>query len=195
MFERIGIGVGLVCVLLGTGCSTSRPHGQYAPIQYEASDDVLHVAAGPDGQGGAEIRAAVDVMSMTPSARQRREQRRVETQARRKNMSVGEKVVDHLQMNWGKYAVAGGLIVADRYAYNNDALWYDWFGLANKKGGSSVPTGGSMAINTHVAGSGNTVYQNIVVQMPAGSGAGMGGSAGVGGQGNTTTSTTTTGAF
>ena len=155
------------------------------------SDDVVHVSAGSDGNGGAEVRAGVDLFAFTQAGRARRAQRRAETRARRENMTAPEVVGDHLRHNWKKYAAAVTVVAVDRYAYNNSELYYKWLGIKSSSSGGGDRTGDDATVIVDISGNNN----NVVIQIPAGSGSGMSGSAGAGGQGNSSESTTSTTGF
>ena len=156
----------------------------YVPV---SADDAFHVSAGPDGNGGVEVRAGVDVLSFTTAeGRRRREARRAETRERRANMTYPERIEDHFKHNWGKYAAGAAVIAVDRAAHNNGWLWYDWFGLASSSGGDNSGTQSGVNVNVDVSGDNN----NVVIQIPHGSGEGMTGSSG-----NAETTTTTTTGF
>ena len=154
------------------------------------AEDVVQVTAAPDGNGGAEVRAGVDLFAFTQAGRERRAQRRAETRARRENMTIPERAGDHFRHNWKKYAAAGAVFAVDRYAYNNAELYYKWLGLRSRTGGGDR-TGDDATVIVDISGNNN----NVVIQIPAGSGAGMSGSAGAGGQGNSSESTTSTTGF
>ena len=155
------------------------------------ADDVVQVTAGPDGNGGAEVRAGVDLFAFTAAGRARRAQRRAETRARRENMTATEIVRDHFKHNWKKYAAAGAVVAVDRYAYNNAELYYKWLGIKSSRSGGGDRTGDDATVIVDISGNNN----NVVIQIPAGSGAGMTGSPGAGGQGNTSGDTTSTTGF
>ena len=137
------------------------------------ADDVVQVTAAPDGNGGAEVRAGVDLFAFTAAGRARRAQRRAETRARRENMTAPEIVGDHLKHNWGKYASVAGVAVVDRVAENNDWLYYKLLsrgksgGSDSKEGGSDSKEGGSdskeagASVSVDISGNNN----NVVIQI------------------------------
>ena len=155
------------------------------------AEDVVQVTAAPDGNGGAEVRAGVDLFAFTQAGRARRAQRRAETRARRQNMTIPERAGDHFRQNWKRYAAAGAVVAVDRYAYNNSELYYKWLGLRSSRSGGGDRTGDDATVIVDISGNNN----NVVIQIPAGSGAGMSGAAGAGGQGNTSGDTISTTAF
>ncbi len=156
------------------------------------ADDVVQVTAAPDGNGGAEVRAGVDLFAFTQAGRARRAQRRAETRARREDMTAPEIIGDHFRHNWKRYAAAATVVAVDRYAYNNSELYYRWLGIrSSSSSGSGDRTGDDATVIVDISGNNN----NVVIQIPAGSGSGMTGSSGAGGQGNTSGDTTSTTGF
>ena len=136
----------------------------------------------PDGEVVGFLQA--DALSFGRDERTARQRRRAEIQARRANMSAGEKTADHLQETWPWYA--GGLaalVTLDRVSANNDWLWH--------KSGSSGGSAGRDLSQAQTA----TVYESItaggnitiITQQPQGSGSGMQANTGSGGLDNPVT--------
>ena len=127
------------------------------------SDEPFMFRLSPDGNGGFKVLAGVDLISLMPSERSAREQRRDERRARRANMTRTEIVGDHFRERWGWYAAGAGLFATDRVASNNDWLWYDWFGGSGSGGGSpETHTGDQIGdrVNINIQGDANTVTFN-----------------------------------
>ncbi len=114
-----------------------------------------------------------------------REMKRLETAKRREGMSNTEIVADHFKNNWGKYTAAVVAAVAvDRVADANGWLWHE---RSNRSAGNDIigdDTASAVTLNNIVEGNGNTINQNVVIQMPNGSGSGMTGNTGSGGVAN-----------
>ena len=126
------------------------------------ADEPFMFRLSPDGDGGFKVLAGVDLISLMPSERSAREQRRDERRARRANMTRTEIVGDHFRERWGWYAAGAGLLATDRVAHNNDWLWYDWFGGSGSGRSTDTVTGDQIGdrMSINIVGDDNRVTLN-----------------------------------
>jgi hypothetical protein len=159
MAIRIGIGVGLVCVLLGTGCSTSRPHGQYAPIQYEQARQGVELSQ--DDAGGVEVMAKVDVTRVSRNDAVRNAAWYAKPFVAAKEVTVG--AVTYVKENPGKsvLGVAATYIGVRAIQGKLGEDVQGWLGIKSDKGESSTSNNSNQDAAITVSGDNNTVIQTI----------------------------------